>query len=57
MAFITPAKTHPDLIVQVVAARDRKKAEEFAQKNGIPEVADSYQGMHKNLVPIVDPEV
>lgn len=44
MAFINPAKSHPEVIVQAVAARDRKKAEAFAKANSIPEVFDSYQG-------------
>lgn len=44
MTLISPAKTHPDVVVQAVAARDRKRAEAFARKNGIPEVKDSYQG-------------
>lgn len=44
MALITPAKSHPEVIVQAVAARDRKKAEAFAKANGIPQVLDSYQG-------------
>ncbi|KAI9164111.1 NAD(P)-binding protein [Paramyrothecium foliicola] len=43
MAFITPAKTHPDVIVHIVAERDRTKAETFAKKNGIPNVANSCQ--------------
>ncbi|KAL4748224.1 hypothetical protein BDW72DRAFT_205810 [Aspergillus terricola var. indicus] len=29
LALITPAKSHPEVIVQAVSARDRKKAEEF----------------------------
>jgi predicted dehydrogenase len=43
LTLITPALTHPDVIVQAVAARDRKKAEEFAQKHSIPDIRDSYQ--------------
>jgi predicted dehydrogenase len=39
-----PAKLHPEVIVQAVAARDRTRAEEFAKKHGIPEIKDSYQG-------------
>lgn len=42
-ALIIPAKLHPEVVIQAVAARDRKRAEEFAKKNGIPEVKDSYQ--------------
>ncbi|KAK6070462.1 hypothetical protein SCUP234_10142 [Seiridium cupressi] len=42
VAIVTPAKSHPDVIVQAVAARDRNRAEEYAKKHGIPEVRDSY---------------
>ncbi|TVY48003.1 hypothetical protein LCER1_G008233 [Lachnellula cervina] len=38
-----PAKTHPDVIVQAVAARDRAKANKYALEHGIPEVKGSYQ--------------
>ncbi|KAK1448994.1 hypothetical protein CMEL01_08309 [Colletotrichum melonis] len=51
MALIIPAKTHPEVIVQSIAARDRKKAEAFAAKHGIPDVKDSYQAV------IDDPEL
>lgn len=44
MALIIPAKSHPEVIVQAVAARNRKRAEEFAKKHGIPDVRDSYEG-------------
>lgn len=43
MTLTIPAKLHPEVVIQAVAARDRKRAEEFAKKNGIPEVKDSYQ--------------
>ncbi|PGH21388.1 hypothetical protein AJ80_03305 [Polytolypa hystricis UAMH7299] len=43
LALITPAKSHPEVIVQAVSARDRKKAEAFAKAHGIPEVRDSYE--------------
>lgn len=39
-----PAKSHPEVVVQAIASRDRKKGEAFAKKHGIPEVKDSYQG-------------
>ncbi len=42
--MILPAKSHPDVIVQAVAARDKKKAAAFAKKHGIPQVMDSYEG-------------
>lgn len=44
MALITPAKSHPEVIVQAVSARDRTRAEEFAKTHSIPEVRDTYQG-------------
>jgi hypothetical protein len=43
-ALILPAKNHPEVVVQAVAARDRKRAEDYAKKHGIPEVKGSYQG-------------
>ncbi|KAK4500044.1 hypothetical protein PRZ48_008230 [Zasmidium cellare] len=43
LTLINPAKSHPEVIVQCVAARDRSKAEKFAKANGIPEVYDSYE--------------
>ncbi|KAL8721595.1 MAG: hypothetical protein Q9225_001759 [Loekoesia sp. 1 TL-2023] len=43
LALIIPAKSHTEVIVQAVSARDRQKAEAFAKKHGIPEVKDSYQ--------------
>ncbi|KAK7981305.1 oxidoreductase [Apiospora saccharicola] len=43
LALITPAKSHPEVIVQAVSARDRTKAEAFAKAHGIPEVRDTYQ--------------
>ncbi|KAK6222791.1 hypothetical protein LQW54_000600 [Pestalotiopsis sp. IQ-011] len=42
-AIILPAKTHPDVVTQCVAARDREKATAYAKKHGIPEVKASYQ--------------
>ena len=44
MALIMPAKSHPEVIIQAVAARDREKGEKFAKANNIPEVKGSYQG-------------
>jgi hypothetical protein len=44
MALIAPAKSHAEVIVQAVAARDRVKAEAFAKKHSIPQVLNSYQG-------------
>lgn len=44
MALIYPAKSHPEVIVQAVAARNRDRAEEFAKTHGIPDVRTSYEG-------------
>lgn len=43
--LITPAKSHPEVIIQAVAARDKQKAVDYAKKYGIPQVIDSYEGM------------
>ncbi|KAI1846952.1 hypothetical protein JX266_006827 [Neoarthrinium moseri] len=43
MALISPAKTHPDVKILAVAARNYDKAKAYAQKHGIPEVKASYQ--------------
>ncbi|KAH8651963.1 putative oxidoreductase [Tricladium varicosporioides] len=43
LSLVTPAKSHPEVILQAVAARDRTRAEKFAKKHGIPDVRDSYQ--------------
>lgn len=44
MGFVTPAKSHPEVIVYAVAARDKTRAVAYAKSHGIPEVRDSYQG-------------
>ena len=43
-ALINPAKSHPEVAIQAVAARDKQKAVSYAKKNGIPDVKDSYEG-------------
>ncbi|KAI0172773.1 oxidoreductase domain-containing protein [Hypoxylon sp. FL1284] len=43
MALIMPAKSHPEVVVQAIAARDRTRAEAFAKKHGITDVRDTYQ--------------
>ncbi|RHZ49506.1 uncharacterized protein CDV56_105587 [Aspergillus thermomutatus] len=43
-ALIKPAKTHPEVIIQAVAARNKQKAIDYAKKHGIPQVHDSYEG-------------
>ncbi|KAI1146938.1 hypothetical protein F4825DRAFT_439119 [Nemania diffusa] len=42
-AIILPAKNHPDVLLQTVAARDPSKATAYAKKHGIPKIANSYQ--------------
>ncbi|PWY90463.1 NAD(P)-binding protein [Aspergillus sclerotioniger CBS 115572] len=42
-ALITPAKSHPEVIVAAVAARDRERARQYAKKYNIPIVHDTYQ--------------
>jgi predicted dehydrogenase len=45
MALIAPAREDPEVEVACVAARDRRRAEAFARKHGVPRVADSYEAM------------
>ncbi len=45
IAAITPARTHPDIIVSGVAARSKDRATAFAKKHGIPHVFDSYDDL------------
>ncbi|PVI06630.1 NAD(P)-binding protein [Periconia macrospinosa] len=45
MALITPAKSHPDVVVAAVAARDFKRATAFAKKHGIPVVHKTYDDL------------
>ncbi|KAF4958458.1 hypothetical protein FGADI_2380 [Fusarium gaditjirri] len=44
-ALITPAKSHPDVEVHAVAARQKEKAEAYAKKHNIPHALDSYQAI------------
>ncbi|KIK61644.1 hypothetical protein GYMLUDRAFT_96498 [Collybiopsis luxurians FD-317 M1] len=53
-ALITPAKSHPEVVVYAVAARDLKKAKDFAKKHGIPKV---YGGNTSYQQLLDDPEV
>ncbi|KAH8896002.1 putative oxidoreductase [Thozetella sp. PMI_491] len=43
ISLIYPARSHPEVVVQAISARNRTRAEEFAKKHGIPEVRDTYQ--------------
>ncbi|KAJ5301795.1 hypothetical protein N7508_006658 [Penicillium antarcticum] len=45
VALITPAKSHREVIVASVAARDRSRAEVYAKKHGIPIVHSSYEDL------------
>ncbi|KAF4634440.1 hypothetical protein G7Y89_g3667 [Cudoniella acicularis] len=42
-SIINPAKSHPQVIIAAVAARDPKKAQAYAKKHSIPIVHNSYQ--------------
>ncbi|KAI7762408.1 hypothetical protein LZL87_006803 [Fusarium oxysporum] len=44
-ALITPAKSHPDVEIHAVAARQKEKAEAYAKKHNIPHTFDSYQAI------------
>jgi predicted dehydrogenase len=50
-ALVKPARRTRRATVTAVAARDRAKAEEFARKQGIPRVVDSYAEL------IADPDI
>ncbi|KAI4128446.1 MAG: hypothetical protein LQ338_002719 [Usnochroma carphineum] len=45
IAVISAAKTHPEVIVVAVAARDKKRAAAYAKKYRIPIVHESYQAL------------
>ncbi len=45
MSLIIPARTHPEVMIVAVAARDKKKAEAYAKRHGIPIVHENYDGM------------
>lgn len=49
VALLHAARTHPEVVVQAVAARDKSKAAAYAKKHGIPQVLDSYQGTSRNF--------
>ena len=50
-ALIRPAAKNAEVVVDVVAARDRDRANAYAKRHRIPRVADSYQGL------VSDPEI
>ncbi|KAE8155313.1 NAD(P)-binding protein [Aspergillus avenaceus] len=43
VALINPAKSHPDVVIAAVAARDRTRAEAYAKKHDIPIVHSTYE--------------
>jgi predicted dehydrogenase len=51
MALVRPAGAVTEAAVVAVAARDRRRAEEFAAKHSIERVHDSYEAL------IADPEI
>ncbi len=46
MSLIIPARTHLEVMIVAVAARDKKKAEAYAKRHGIPIVHENYEGMY-----------
>lgn len=44
LALILPAKSHPEVVILAVAARDKAKAEKFAKKHGIHKVYSGKEG-------------
>ncbi|KAL1719087.1 hypothetical protein EV715DRAFT_272898 [Schizophyllum commune] len=42
-ALVLPAKSHPEVVLKGVAARDRSRAEKFAREHGVEKVYDSYE--------------
>jgi predicted dehydrogenase len=45
MALIAPAKSHSEVLIHAVAARDPKRAKAYAKKHGIPKVHASYDDL------------
>ena len=59
-ALISPAKTHPEVVVHAVAARDKQRATAYAKKHGIPTVyggPTSYQGRYFLSSEIFQPSI
>ncbi|KAJ4397458.1 hypothetical protein N0V93_001686 [Gnomoniopsis smithogilvyi] len=52
MAILNPAKSNPAVVIHAVAARDKKRAEAFAKKHGIPNVKDDYAALLDD--PVID---
>ncbi|PPQ99845.1 hypothetical protein CVT26_009342 [Gymnopilus dilepis] len=51
LALIVPAKSHPEVVIYAVAARNLAKAQAYAKKHGIEKAYEGYQAM------LDDPEV
>ncbi|KAI5888287.1 NAD(P)-binding protein [Schizophyllum commune H4-8] len=50
-ALVIPAKSHPEVVLKGVAARDRARADAFARRHGVEHVYDSYEDL------LADPEI
>lgn len=53
-ALISPAKSHPEVEVYAVAARDERRALDFGKKHGIPKIYGGHNGYQSLLN---DPDV
>ncbi|CAO2657338.1 Nn.00g034640.m01.CDS01 [Neocucurbitaria sp. VM-36] len=53
-ALTIPARSHAEVIVVAVAARDKKKAETYAKRHGIPIVHDNYDALALINDPSID---
>ncbi|TRM56690.1 hypothetical protein BD626DRAFT_517994 [Schizophyllum amplum] len=51
LALVIPAKSHPEVVLKGVAARNRARAEKFAKTHGIERVYDTYDEL------LQDPEI
>jgi predicted dehydrogenase len=54
MALILPAKSHSQVIIHAIAARDKTRATAFAKRHSIPVVKDSYEGTFPWLTTLRD---
>ncbi|KAI0353762.1 NAD-P-binding protein [Trametes cingulata] len=48
-ALLTPAKSHPDVVVAAVACRDAVKGVKYAKSHGIPKVYSGFAGYQELL--------